>query len=339
MHPPDFWMKTQGREAAPVLRTLLKPLSWIYAGIAAWRFTKTRAYQASVPVLCVGNISLGGTGKTPLVRAIAEDFRQQGVDAHILSRGYGGRLSGPLHVNPQKHTVRDVGDEPLMLSQTLPVWISRHRAEGARAIEKAGGKFIIMDDGFQNPQLYKDVSLLVVDAVMGFGNGCVVPAGPLREPVHTAFKRCDALLVMRSGQADEEQAESLKSMLALPSFQKPVFYAWPEPEGLPPHGPLLAFAGIGRPEKFFEALKKSGAELVESVSFPDHHPYTQKDLEELHNLAHEYQARLVTTEKDWIRLDPQTRKEVLIWRIFSCFSEEESVKEYLDHALKKAKVV
>ena len=291
MRAPDFW---QGRSP---ISWLLAPAGWLYAAGGWLRFPLARPVRAPVPVVCVGNLVAGGAGKTPTVLALAELLRDR--TPHALIRGYGGRIAGPLRVDPARHGADDVGDEALLLASRLPTWISRNRAAGAMAAAEAGCGLVLMDDGFQNPGLVKDISLLVVDAAQGFGNGRCLPAGPLREPPARGLARADAVVLVGDGDP------------ALP-YAGPIFRAQVAPQGAAENWrgrPLVAFAGIGRPEKFFTTLRALGADLRGTQAFADHHRYTQAELQALARQAGQ-SATLVTTEKDYVRLPPDWQKRV-----------------------------
>lgn len=300
---PGFWERGRGGLAAPVL----SPLSAIWTAVTRRRLARGQAGRVGVPVICVGNLTIGGTGKTPAVLAIAERLQGRGIAVAVVSRGYGGTLAGPLRVEPGQHESGEVGDEPLLLAASVPVWIGRDRAAAARAAAGDGAEIVVLDDGFQNPSVAKDLSILVVDAVAGFGNGRVIPAGPLREPVADGIARADLLLAVGN--------------------PAPLFAEWPNLAGLPclegrieplatgmPWAGLrvLAFAGIGRPEKFFATLKGLGAELLRTRAFGDHEPYSGPILERLETEARGLGAQLVTTEKDAVRLPDAFRRKVLV---------------------------
>lgn len=321
MRAPEFWSgRAEGRDAAPMLRALLTPMSWLYAAAAAARWATTTPARVDAPVICVGNVSVGGVGKTPVVRAVRALLRARGVEAHALSRGHGGRLPGPVRVDPSIHMAADVGDEPLLHARDGPAWIARDRVAGAQAAVAAGARAIVLDDGFQNPTLAKDLSLVVVDAQDGFGNGAVLPAGPLREPVATALARADAVILMGDGPAADDPRLARMTRLR----------AWIEPAGAAPEGPLVAFAGIGRPQKFFDTLTARGGDLADAVPFADHHPYSERDLAFLAKLAAERDARLVTTEKDHVRLPAAARSAILTLPVTARFADEAALAALFD---------
>lgn len=329
MRGPAFWYARHGREAAPLARALLAPLALLYREAGRMRLRRARPQSAPAPVICVGNVTLGGAGKTPVVRAILARLRARGVEAHALSRGHGGSLAGPLRVDAAAHSYREVGDEPLLLAQGGAAWIARDRAAGARAAAAGGAQVIVMDDGFQNPSLRKDLSILVIDAEKPYGNGRVFPAGPLREPLRDALARADAVLLMAP------QADYTPDMrqLGLRDFSGPVLTAWLEPAAAPPSGSLVAFAGIGRPEKFFDTLRAAGGDVVEEGMFPDHHPYAERDLDWLARAAQARGARLVTTEKDHVRLPDPIRARTAAFAVEARFGDEAALEALLSRAL------
>ncbi len=312
MRPPEFWKAgASGRDSALALRALLTPLSWAYAWATARRIRATKTRHAPVPVVCVGNLTLGGAGKTPLARAIRAKL---GPNAHILSRGYGGRLVGPLRVTPDMDA-REVGDEPLLHASDGPAWIARDRLAGALAAAQAGARAIVMDDGFQNPALAKDLSIIAIDPDFGIGNGQVFPAGPLREGLADALQRADAVVVLYNNRGGATPAW-------LADFRKPILHAYLEPAGLIPSGKLLAFAGLARPEKFFDTLSALGAEVVQAVPFSDHYFYSEEDVALLSQMADESGATLITTEKDAARLLPAWRERVAVLPVAARFADE-----------------
>ena len=302
MRPPRFWQNPP--QAPGVLARMLQPLGMLYAGETARR-VRRQGYRATVPVICIGNLNVGGTGKTPTTIALLG--RLSG--AHVVSRGYGGALRGPVRVDPNSHTAADVGDEPLLLSAFAPTWVAKDRAEGVRAAEAAGASVILLDDGFQNPSVKKDVSLIVVDAERGFGNGLCLPAGPLREPVASGLARADVLLSIGPPAAQLLFRENWGPMIQLPHLRGAVK---PLQMGMDWHGQrVLAFAGIAHPEKFFTSLRAEGAQIVQAVSLDDHQPLTDTLLRRLEAEANRLGAQLVTTEKDQTRLPATFRPKVL----------------------------
>lgn len=329
MRGPAFWYARHGREAAPLTRALLTPFALLYREAGRMRARRAAPQTAPVPVICVGNVTLGGAGKTPVARAILARLRARGVDAHALSRGHGGSLKGPVRVDPAAHSYREVGDEPLLLARDGAAWIARDRAAGARMAAQAGAQAVVMDDGFQNPSLRKNLSILVIDAAKPYGNGRVFPAGPLREPVRDALARADAVVLMAP------QADYMPDLrqLGLRNFHGPVLTAWLAPVGAPPAGPLVAFAGIGRPEKFFDTLRAAGGEVVEEGMFPDHHPYQARDLAFLVREADKAGARLITTEKDHVRLPEPVRARTEAFAVEARFGDPAALDALLGGAL------
>jgi tetraacyldisaccharide 4'-kinase len=294
-------METPRHWAAPVgpLALLLAPLGWIYGRVTAWRMARSGA-RADCPVICIGNFTAGGAGKTPVALAIAEMLRATGETPVIVSRGYGGRLAGPVRVDVTQHTSADIGDEPLLLARHMPVIVARDKVAGASAAAAAGATVIVLDDGLQNPALHKDMTIAVIDAAFGVGNGLCLPAGPLRAPLHNQMRHVDAVLMLGNG-AINRSADSMVRAAGKPVFSAAIT---PNPDDVEALSgkPLLAFAGIGRPEKFFETLWSAGLDVRATMAFADHHAFTEQDHATLVAKARESGLTLVTTEKDATRL-------------------------------------
>ncbi len=319
MRAPSFWAK---RGVASVLLWPLERL-WIYG--ARQRLTKGPWEQLDVPVICVGNINAGGTGKTPSVIALLDMLAKMGVRAHVVSRGYGGSLEGPVLVEERVHTAADVGDEPLLISAFGPCWVSKDRAAGAKAAIAAGAEIIVLDDGFQNPALAKDFSIVVVDAEVGFGNGRCMPAGPLREPLKDGLARADVILSIGSARAQSDfSVDAVRWQAQLQPLETGM-----EWDGTR----VLAFAGIGRPGKFFATLKGLGTEIVATREFADHAPYTDAVLKRLLAEAASKSAQLVSTEKDIARLPDHFKREVIALPVRLEFDDPEAVQAALENLL------
>ncbi len=295
--PPSWWYATSDNPSFAA--RVLHPIGLLYGEIVKLRWRMQTPHCSSLPVICIGNFDAGGAGKTPLAIAVAEYLKVHGETPYFLSRGYGGNLSGPHLVNSAHDRVADVGDEPLLLVQHAPVVIARDRRAGADFIEKHGASVIVMDDGFQNPSLAKDMSLIAIDAQRGFGNGNIIPAGPLRAPV--AFQKDLASAAVLLG----EPADPVKSALADNLSGLPILTGRIAPRG-DTHWlsdmQVIAYAGIGNPEKFFATLRELGAEILHARAFPDHHVYSESDAERLLGLADKSNLALVSTEKDAVRL-------------------------------------
>lgn len=314
MREPYFWrdIDPRSRAAAPLTRFLLSPAAALYTHLGAMRIDKAEPFDCGLPVLCVGNLTLGGAGKTPVVETLRRYLGERGLRAASLSRGYGGELKGPVQIEREGHTAAMVGDEPLMLAATGESWISRDRVAGASAMKADGVGVIVMDDGHQNPALAKTVSVVVIDSSEPFGNGFVFPKGPLREPVAAGLRRADCVVMMGDGATPKAVADS----------GLPVWRARLKAANDLPAGKYVAFAGIGRPERFFDSLRaRAGLDLTETVPFADHHAYSPGDLRYLGKLASERGARLVTTSKDHARLDKDFAARVTVARVTAHFDD------------------
>ncbi len=324
MRAPEFW----AADGAGMASTALLPLAWAYGLAVRARFAAGHPWRAPVPVLCVGNMVAGGAGKTPVALSLGGRLKGLGVAVHFLTRGYGGGAAGPLRVDAQRHAAEEVGDEALLLAGAAPTWVARDRAAGARAAAAAGAGAIVMDDGFQNPALAKDVSLLVVDAAYGFGNGRLMPAGPLREPLAAGLARADAMVVIGPDGADAARRMAAPSGAGLPLLEARTVPG-PGAAGLAGKR-VLAFAGIARPEKFFRTLRSLDCELVAARAFPDHHAYSARDIESLRRAAAEAGAVPVTTAKDAVRLTPEARRGIEVLTITVRWEDEAALDAVLE---------
>lgn len=323
MREPYFWSVTdkRSRAASPTLKLLTSPLAMIYRLAGERRIARTIPEDAGIPVVCIGNLTLGGAGKTPITEAVRAYYTAKGLRAASLSRGYRGSLGGAHRVDPARHTASEVGDEPLMLSALGESWVSKDRPEGARAMKADGVQLIVMDDGHQNPTLKKTLSIVVIDASNPVGNGHVFPKGPLRESATTGLARADVVVLMGNGDLPA----------ILDGFTKPVLRARLVPLAPLPAGRYVAFAGIGKPARFFDALQtQPGVELVEGAPYPDHHMFTPYDLKFLMKLASERDARLVTTDKDYVRLPAEVKAQVLRSSVRAQFEDEAAFHALLD---------
>jgi len=316
---PEFWHMRNARGLAGALAIVLSPLGWVYGAITSMRASRAPEYAAPVPVICIGNVVMGGAGKTLVCADLAKRLSAKGQKPHIIMRGYGGLTLAPTQVDLNVHGANDVGDEPLLLARLAPTWVGRNRAEVAKRACEAGASVIVMDDGFQNSTLAKTLSLLVVDTAYGFGNGRVCPAGPLRETVNSAIARAHGVIALGNVNAD------LK-------FDLPTFAGHTNAATLAPDiqgKRVIAFAGIGRPEKFFDTLKAAGAELVETISFPDHHPFLSSEVEDILSKASANNCIVVTTEKDIVRIPAEFRTHIISFPVQLNWEHEDAFERFI----------
>ena len=319
MRPPRSWDSDGGR----LLPALLWPVSHLVELATAHRVARP-GWVAPVPVLCCGNASVGGAGKTTLALDIAGRLQRRGLCAHLLTRGHGGTARGPLRVNMARHTAEEVGDEALLLAACAPTWLGANRAMTARAAVAAGAQVLVMDDGMQNPTLAKTGSFLVIDGAAGFGNGRVLPAGPLREPVRAAAARASAAVLV-----GEDAAGALAELPPGLPVLRARLVPGEEVEALG-KTPIVAFAGIGRPQKFFSMLEAAGAQLVGQVAFADHHRFSPAELARVSAMAAGLEARTVTTLKDYIRIPPADRSGITAISVSLAWGDEAALDRQLD---------
>lgn len=319
MRAPDFWTRRQG------VHSLLAPLGTAYGVGVALRRRTARPWRATVPVICAGNLVGGGAGKTPLALALGAHLKGLGRTPHFLSRGYGGTEAGPLRVDPALQTADQVGDEPLLLARTATTWVAGDRAAGARAAMEAGADALVLDDGFQNNQLVQDLSLLAVDGGYGFGNGRVMPAGPLRESLGQGIRRAHGVVLIGTDSAGLGRWLKQATRVDRARLTPVPGPATDEIAG----SDVVAFAGIARPEKFYLTLRGLGCRLVATRNFPDHHPYGEEEIMALVEQAVAENALPVTTAKDAARLTPDARAMVKVL----CVALEWYQPEALDQLL------
>jgi len=313
MKAPAFWYRKQG-----VKSLLLSPLGQLYRTASLLRRALTKPYKASVPVLCVGNIVAGGAGKTPTCLALRKLITKYRPQERIVfvTRGYGGSEKGPMRVDLTRHTARDVGDEALLLARAATCWVGRDRAAAIAEAEKEA-TLVILDDGLQNPKIAPDISFLVVDGAVGFGNKNLIPAGPLRETLNDAFSRIDGIIMIGT------DARHVASCLGKPVVQAKLlpgmttaFLSKPD---------VLAFAGIGRPQKFYDSCREAGLSVLHTRDFPDHHVFSESDLSGLLETAQRNDLRLITTAKDMVRLPEAFRANVSVLEVDLLFADEAKV--------------
>jgi tetraacyldisaccharide 4'-kinase len=327
MRAPDFW-----RERGAVAR-LLAPLGALYGLSVAFKARIAAPFDPGLPVICVGNLTAGGSGKTPIAIAIADMLRARGHKPYFLTRGYGGSERGPALAS-RGHSAAVMGDEALLLARSAPTIVARDRAAGARLAREKGATILVMDDGHQNFSLRKSLSLVVVDAETGFGNGFQIPAGPLREPVKQGLARADVVVLVGSERSEDGGAAKRAQGNGVPDlqgFSGPVLRAHLKADGSAlADKPVFAFAGIGRPEKFVASLEEAGAQVIGSCFFADHHPYTDDEILELKAVAGD--TILVTTEKDFVRLSTKSREGIKVLKVTAVFDDAGAIGRLLDSA-------
>lgn len=324
MRSPEFWSEPDYTAKAAV--RLLTPIGWLYGKSVTWKRDRATQFRPRAKVVCIGNLTAGGTGKTPIAIAVARALIARGVRPVILSRGYGGKIKGPALVDPAHDTAQTTGDEPLLLAAAAPVVVARDRRAGAALADSEDADVIVMDDGHQNFSVAKDMSIVVVDGAAGFGNGRILPAGPLREPVAQGLARAHAAIVVGDGLPN------------LAGFAGPVLRAQLTPvDVLGLKGArVVAFAGIGRPSKFFASLRALGAEIVEQREYADHHAYTASEIARLKSKARGAEAVLITTEKDFVRLTPAEREGVRFLPVRAAFDDMGAFDALLDKLMPEA---
>ncbi|TDH61501.1 tetraacyldisaccharide 4'-kinase [Dankookia rubra] len=319
MRAPEFWTGDGGG----FLPLFLSPAAAVYAAVTARRMRR-HGWTAPVPVICCGNATAGGSGKTTVALDLGQRLANRGVGLHFLLRGYGGHLKGPARVDPRAHDSQAVGDEALLLAAERPAWISADRAAGARAAVAGGAQCIVMDDGLQNPTLEKDLSLLIIDGTYGFGNGRIIPAGPLREMPEAAAARCRAAVLI----GEDEYGALARLPPRLPVLRAKLV---PGPEAALLAGqPVYAFCGIGNPRKFFSTLQEAGAVLAGRMPFADHYPFDEGDMRDLLAEADRLRAIPVTTRKDFVRIPPGFRSRVTVVTIRLEWEEPATIEGLLD---------
>ena len=312
MKTPKYWQSNS------LISKLLTPLGKIYGAVTQWRLKTVKPQKADVPVICIGNITAGGTGKTPVSLSIAKLLTTELFHPIFVTRGYGGKLQNVL-VNNKKHSAHDVGDEPLLLSQQAPVVVNADRYAGAQLAIREGADVIIMDDGFQNPGLFKNLSFLVFDGHFGIGNGKIIPAGPLRETFADGIKRADALIIL--GKDIHNLAERT---------DLPVFFGHTEAaQTVVNRDNVLAFAGIGHPQKFYHTLSQQGLNIVKTIDFPDHHYYTKDEIEKILEQAKQLHAEVYTTGKDFVKIPTLYHKSINVLDISVVWDKPEELLQFI----------
>ena len=329
MQAPKFWYQSIGLRACA-----LWPMGRLYAWATAKRVKNITKTQPAVPTICIGNINVGGTGKTPTTIALARYFCERGIAVHIVSRGYGAKITSTFAVDPMKHTAAQTGDEPLIMAAFTKTWVTPNRTMGIQAAAEAGAQVVLVDDGFQDPSFARTLSLVVVDAQQGFGNGLCLPAGPLREPVAAGLARADGMIVI----GDDPIRPDLQRTIT--EFANPVLRAalHPVETGMDwTQGRYLAFAGIGQPDKFYKTLTALGANIVETVNLDDHQPLTPALIKRLAHQAHNLGADLITTEKDAVRLPKEYQGNIPFLPVRLQMADTDQLSALLDPVIAAVK--
>ena len=326
---PSFWYRNKD-EKIDIRESLLTPLASVYQASYALHQKSKEPYKSMLPVICIGNIVAGGTGKTPTALAIMDILRSAGIAKKpcFMIRGYGGAEIGPLLVDPEKHTAWETGDEALILAQYAPTIVGPDRAKGAQFAEKHGFDLILMDDGLQNPGLHKDLKLVVVNGEMGFGNGKMMPAGPLRQPLESGLKNADGFIFI---------GEDMRESMDLIPKDKKILHANLKPSEtskIDPAQDYIAFAGLGYAEKFFKFLRETvKLKIKESVTFGDHHPYDEDDIKALDKKAKALGARLITTKKDFIRVPKIEGVEIDVMPVNMVFEDQPALIDLIKKSI------
>ncbi len=325
MRQPNFWYFDEPN----LLAKLLYPLSIIFSLLGRISLFFVAPWKASVPVICIGNLVVGGSGKTPTAIAIATVMKSKGWEPHFLSRGYGGTTTEPLLVNIQKHSSNIVGDEALLLAEICPTWVSSDRTKTAKLAIENGANILILDDGFQNAGIKKDLSIIVIDGEVGFGNKHLLPAGPLRENIAKGLKRSNAALIL--GNDTKMIADQI---LDYTGKEFPILCGSIEPTPVQPQffeKKFVAFSGIGRPKKFFDTLDKIGLDIIDTFAFDDHHPYSKEDLIKLSRYANRHGAELITTSKDRRRINTNINVAINELPIYIKWQKTNELDKFLDY--------
>lgn len=318
MKTPDYWRTDS------LVSKILAPIGAIYGFLTQLRLKLHNPPKAEIPVICVGNITAGGTGKTPVSIALAKMLINDVYHPFFVTRGYGGKIKN-IMVNNKKHSAKEVGDEPLLLSAVAPVVVNPNRYEGAKSAINEGADLVVMDDGFQNPSLYKDLSFLVFDGNYGIGNGKIIPAGPLRETFADGTKRADALIIMG------EDKNGLAAKTKLPTF----FAHLEAAQTAVGKRDVVAFAGIGHPSKFYGSLKEQGLNIVKTYDFPDHHFYRTNELEKIIDEAQKLNADIYTTGKDFVKIPHSLQSQIKVLEVAVVWEKPEELLSFIKSKISK----